>query len=127
VEIVKRALGAFNRRDVDAYDAFTPDFELLPAMVAGLDGKTYRGREGYEQFLAEYGEVWETLVVVPEEYRDLGDRVLALGRMTGSGRGGGVPVDAPWGGVYDFRDGKVSRPPTFLDHGEALRVAGLPE
>jgi hypothetical protein len=56
------------------------------------------------------------LVVVPEEYCDLGDRVLALGRMTGLGRGGGVPVDAPWGGVYDFRDGKVSRIRDHLDH-----------
>jgi hypothetical protein len=88
VEIVKRALGAFNRRDVDAYDAFTPDFELLPAMVAGLDGKTYRGREGYEQLLAEYGEVWETLVVVPEEYRERlpvvsGWRSVGLGAQPG--------------------------------------------
>jgi ketosteroid isomerase-like protein len=94
-------------------------------MTGMVDRKSYRGREGAEQFLAEYGEVWETLVVVAEEHLDLGERVLALGRMTGRGRGGGVPVDAPWGGVYDFRDGKIWRASTFLDHGDALRAAGL--
>jgi len=39
--------------------------------------------------------------------------------------GSGVPVDAPLGMVLDFRDGKISRMRFFLDHGEALKAAGL--
>jgi hypothetical protein len=29
--------------------------------------------------------------------------------------------------LYDLRDGKVARMHSFLDHGEALRAAGLEE
>ena len=56
--------------------------------------------------------------------RDLGDRVLALGRLRTRGRASGAPGDSPWGGVYDLRAGKVSRIRTFLDHDEASRAAG---
>jgi hypothetical protein len=36
-------------------------------------------------------------------------------------------VDAPYAAIYDFRDGKMSRAQGFLDHGEAMRAAGLTE
>lgn len=65
--------------------------------------------------------------MLAEEFRDLGDRVLVLGRMEGRGRGSGVPVDAPLGFIYDFRGIKVSRARVYLNHGEALRAAGLSE
>jgi hypothetical protein len=38
-----------------------------------------------------------------------------------------VLVDARWAGIYDFRDAKVWRAQGFLDHGEALGVAGVTE
>jgi len=75
----------------------------------------------------EISSTWEALRAVAEEFRDLGDRVLVLGRMEGRGTGSGVPVGAPLGMVFDFRGGKVSRARTYLDHGEALRAAGLTE
>ena len=53
--------------------------------------------------------------------------MLVLGRTEGRGRGSGVPVDAPYAAIYDFRDGKISRARGFLDHDEALRAAGLTE
>jgi ketosteroid isomerase-like protein len=59
--------------------------------------------------------------------RDLGDRVLVLGRIEGRGRGSGAPVDAPLGFVVDVRGGKMSRIRGCIDHGEALRAAGLSE
>jgi ketosteroid isomerase-like protein len=47
------------------------------------------------------------------------------GGLVGRGRTSGVPVDTPFGQVYELRDGKVARFRSFLDHGEALRAAGL--
>jgi ketosteroid isomerase-like protein len=38
-----------------------------------------------------------------------------------------VPVDAPIGMVFECRGGKISRIRSFLNHGEALRAAGLSE
>jgi ketosteroid isomerase-like protein len=126
VEVVKRLMDAINRRDVDTLaELTTSDFEWFPVFAARVGGDPYRGREGIETFLGEVDETWAEFRPVPEEYRDLGDRVLGLGQLKTRGRGSGVPTDSPWGGVYDLRGGEVSRIRTYLDHGEALRAAGL--
>jgi hypothetical protein len=38
-----------------------------------------------------------------------------------------IPVETPGATINDFRHGKISRVRTHLDHGEALRAAGLSE
>jgi ketosteroid isomerase-like protein len=128
VEIVKRLMDAVNRRDVDTFALVTTtDLEWFPVFAARVEGNPYIGRHGIETFLAEVDETWEQFLPIPHEYRELGDRVLGLGRLKTRGRGSGVPVDSPWGGVYDLRGGEVWRIRTYLDHGEALRAAGLEE
>jgi ketosteroid isomerase-like protein len=128
VEVIKVLMDAVNRRDIDAYAGVTTsDFEWFPVFAARVERDVYRGREGIEKFLNEVDETWQEFRPMPEEYRDLGDRVLALGRLKTRGRASGVPNDSPWGGIYDMRAGKVSRIRTYLDHGEALQAAGLAE
>ena len=129
VELAKRAVDAFNRRDVDTLFAelATPDFEWFPALTMALEGGGYRGREGVEKFAADTRENWEELQALPEEFRDLGDRVLVLGRMQGRGKGSGAQVDAPITDIYDFRGGRISRLRVYLDRAEGLRAAGLSE
>jgi ketosteroid isomerase-like protein len=127
VEVARRVVDAYNRRDVDGLFAefATPDFEWYPAIVRALDGGGYRGRGGVEEFAVDTRENWEELQSVAEEFRDLGDRVLVLGRLKGRGKGSGVPVDAPMANILDFRDGRIWRARVYLDLAEALRVAGV--
>ena len=128
VEIVKRAADAFNERDVETFVALTtPDFEWCPAMDRLIEGGTYRGREGIEAYFEVVSGTWKEFQLLPHEFRDLGDRVLWLGRAEGRGRSSGVRVDTPLGTVVEFRDGKMSRIRAYLDHGEALREAGVTE
>ncbi len=128
VEIVKLGIEAFNHRNVDGLAALvTPDFAWFPALPGTVEGNGYRGREGIEMYFEEISSTWEELRVLAGEFRDLGDRVLLLGRTEGRGRGSGIQVDSPIGVVYDFADAKLSRVLTYLDHGEALRAAGLTE
>jgi len=131
VEITKRGIDAFNRRDVKALaDVVTPDFEWFPALPSTVEGERflgYRGREGIETYFGDVRSTWEELRVLGEEFCDLGDSVVLLGRADGRGRGSRVEVDMPLGVIYDFRDGRISRVRTYLDHGEALRAAGLAE
>ena len=87
----------------------------------------YRGREGFAAYAHEVEETWEYLHAVMKEFRDLGDRVLLLGRMEGRGRASGARVDTPVVEVMDFRDGKLSRDRVFLDHADALKAVGLEE
>lgn len=128
VEIAERGIDAFNRRDVEALAEVTAlDFEWFPALPGAVEGDGYRGIQGIETYLGEIGDTWDDLRMVGGELRDLGDRVLWLGRTEGRGRGSGVPVDTPLAVIYDVRAGKVSRARAYLDHGEALRAAGLTE
>ncbi len=126
VEIARRVIDAFNRRDVDDFFALAaPDFEWFPAMAGGVAGEGLQGRDGIETYLADIADTWEEYRVLAEEFRDLDDRVVMLGRIEGRGRGSGALIEAPTGTIFDYRGDEVSRVRTYLDHGEALRAAGL--
>jgi ketosteroid isomerase-like protein len=126
VEMARRANDAFNRRDVDAFmECVTSDIEFTAAMSGTVAGGSLRGREGIEALFADIRDTWEEHRMVIEEIRDLGERVLGLGRLEGRGKASGVSVDVPFAIISDLRDGKMWRSRTYLDHGEALRAAGL--
>ena len=125
VEIVKRTIDAFNRRDLDTYDEFfTPDSEWVTSMGA-IEGETFRGREGAETYIERLDDAWDDTVG--------GTFVISaiascwLGRVEGRGRGSGVLVDMPLAQIFYFRGGKICRTRSYLDHGEALEAVGLEE
>ena len=126
VESVKRAIDAFNRREFDRYAEFTtPDFEWFTPGAMAVGRGSFRGREGIEAYAKDIREAWDEYRAVPEEFHDLGDRVVVLGRMQGRGAGSGVQVDSPVGAIYDIRDGRIACARVSLDQGEALKAAGL--
>jgi uncharacterized protein len=129
VEIAERVIDAFNRRDVDAiFECVNQDVEWFPAMPVTFSGGALRGREGIESYIGEVGDTWDEYRVVAQDFRGLGDdQVLVLSRVEGRGAGSGGLVDSAMGQIYDFRDGKISRVRTYLDHAEALKAAGLVE
>lgn len=129
VQHVKRAIDAYNRRDVDLFFAelATEDFEWFPGLVRAFDAGRYRGRDGVERFYADTRDNWETLRTVGEEFRDLGDRVVVFGRLVGRGKGSGAEVEARVVGINDFRGERIWRVRVYLDRAEGLRAAGLPE
>jgi len=128
VETVKQLTDAFHRRDIDAFAKLTtPDVEWIPVFAVQVEGAVYRGRQGIEAFLRELSETWDEFRPVPDEYRDLGNRVLGLGRLSARGRNSGAAINSPWAGIFDFRGAKIFRIRTYLDHPEALKAVGLEE
>jgi ketosteroid isomerase-like protein len=128
VEIAKRNVEAFNRLDVDGFvESATADFEWFPAGATALERVSFLGREGVEKYFEELRDTWEEIRLVAQEFRDLGDRTLFLGRLEGRGRASGAPVESPFGVVFDFRGNRCSCIRAFPDHDEALQVAGLSE
>jgi hypothetical protein len=65
----------------------TPGFEWFPAIPATLEGGGYQGSEGIETYYREIRDTWTELRVAVDEFRDLSDQVLALGRLEGRGIG----------------------------------------
>ena len=131
VESVQRAVEAWNADDLDAFLAeLDADVEWHPAIQPGLEGRatTYRGHEGARTVWGEdRGEAWERLTNRPEELRDLGESVLALGHLDLTARTTGIAFSQEVGEVFDFRAGKIVRIRDFLTHAEALETAGLSE
>jgi ketosteroid isomerase-like protein len=95
VELVKRALDAFNRRDLGVYDElYTPDFAGFPSMTGIAESTGYTRHEGFETFLAGLRDTWDEFHLLAEEFRAIGDRVLVLCRIAGRARTTGVQVEA---------------------------------
>jgi ketosteroid isomerase-like protein len=127
VEIVKRLQAAFNEKDLEAFaELTTPDFEWTTSMTA-VEGEVFWGREGIETYFESMREAWEEFRAIASEYRDLGERVLLIGRLEGRGLGSGVPVDTALDILFHCRGARISRQRSFLHHDKALRAAGLSE
>jgi ketosteroid isomerase-like protein len=131
VEIVQRAIAAWNADDLDAFLAeLDADLEWHPAIQPGLEGKAtiYRGHDGAREIWGQdRGEAWERLVNRPEELRDLGEAVLALGHMDLTARKTGIEFSQELGEVFECRAGKIVRIRDFLTRAEALEAVGLPD
>jgi ketosteroid isomerase-like protein len=127
VEIAKRAIDAFNRADVEAFtELTTADFEWSPSMVA-IEGEVFRGSEGIAAYFASLSNAWKEFAILPGTFRETGDVVIMLGGLRGRGRNSDVTVDSSLGMAFDLRGRKIARVRGFLDHAEALRVAGAGE
>ncbi len=130
VDAFKRGIEAANRRDIDALlEELDPEVEWHSAILTGLGGEAavYRGHEGFRQAIRD---VYEALGETHQEYpeiRDLGDRIVAIGRIRARGRESRAETDSPHASVVDFKNGKVIRLRSYLDHREALEAAGLSE
>jgi ketosteroid isomerase-like protein len=129
VEAVRRLAEAWNADDLDSFLAeLDGDVEWHPSIEPGLEGKAtvYRGHDGARTAWSEYrGEAWERLTVRPQEFRDLGESVLGLGRIELTARTTGIEFSQEVGQLVDFRGGKIIRVRDFLTHAEALKAAGL--
>ena len=124
VDIARRGIDAFNRGDVEALvPDTTEDVELFPALAGAVEGGGFHGRAGIEAYFQITAETWDEFRILAEDFYDLGDRVLIVGRIWGRGKGSRVPVEAPNAIVMDFRGTKVWRIHSYFDQAEAQDVA----
>jgi ketosteroid isomerase-like protein len=101
----------------------TEDLEFVPAIAAGVEGGVVRGPDGVRRFFEALAETWETFKMEGEEFHEVGMQVVATSRLRAKGRGSGVELDQPFWTVAWFRDGRVARVASFLDHEQALDAA----
>jgi len=121
VESARRGIDAFNRGDVEALAAdTTKDVELFAALGGAVEGGGFHGRTGIEAYFQITAETWSEFRILAEDFSDLGDRVLVVGRIWGRGKGSRVPVEAPNAIVMDFRGGKAWRIHSYFNQAEAL-------
>ncbi len=130
VEVFERAVAAYNRRDLDAFlEAFDPEVEwhALTQVMFGGEESVHRGHAGIRDGVREIHEVLAELQLGYSEIRDLGERIVVIGSVSGRGRASGAETEMPINWVVEFKDSKVIWMHDYVDRAEALEAAGLSE
>jgi ketosteroid isomerase-like protein len=123
VTLVRSAIDAYNRRDLDELCALmTEDVELRPP-VSELTGAAYVGHSGIARWLHDLEESFAKAQIVPLEVEDLGDRVLALTKFEVEGHGGRVPLGSELGLICHIADGRIATWLGFFSHAAAREAA----
>jgi ketosteroid isomerase-like protein len=92
VELAAAFFDAYNARDSEAVDRLLdPDAEIM-TMTGRAGLPTQWGRGTTRQYFDQLDEAWADLRVEIEGYRDLGERVVALGAIRGAGKASHVEV-----------------------------------
>jgi ketosteroid isomerase-like protein len=126
VEIVRRNYEAFDRGDFEAVLEDVHPEVVVWAHPRGDEGR-YEGKDGVILFITEWLEPFDDFTQVPEEFRDVGDKVLVRVFQRARGKGSGVPVEGHFWLVHHMRDGKAFRIDLYDDEAAALETAGLSE
>jgi ketosteroid isomerase-like protein len=128
VDAVTALFAAFAARDFEAaIRVLDPSVEIRPAIVGGPERVVYRGRDGMRQFWADVDNAWAEFRITPEEFRELGEDVLVLGKAFARGRGSGISLDTSAAWLAELRNGRIVRFQSFSSRAEALEAAGLEE
>jgi ketosteroid isomerase-like protein len=126
----ERGALAFNRGDIDAIlESFHPEVEwhaVFQVMFGGA-ATVCRGREDVRAYVQELSEGLTQMRLQLDEFRDLGERLIVIGRLEGRGRASGAVIDAPIVFVADYKEGLIFRMAEYLDPEKAFEAAGLRE
>jgi ketosteroid isomerase-like protein len=126
VAVVHQLAAALGRRDLDLFLEVTdPAVEWHTYVSVISQGGAYRGHDGIRQYMSDMDETFESLETTLDRTLDVGDLVLAVGRIHYRGKASGVEMDAPVGWVFRFRQGKIIYLRTFRDPEQVLGAVGL--
>jgi ketosteroid isomerase-like protein len=123
VEMLKGIYARWARdREVDP-DVFDPEFEINTPMTR-LESTTRRGYKGYRAWRAATEEVASDDWFEPEDFTELGDRVVVTGWFHFHGKTSGVETRDRAVQLWGFKQGKPSSLTFARTLEEALEAAG---
>ena len=117
---------AYNRRDFDAFlPVFHPEIEYYSMFVRVEGGDAYRGTDGMHRYWKDLGDAVEqsTFDVDDLEWHD--DVLLAIGKVVGTGRVSGAPLEYDCFQGARFKDGLLVWCSTHTDRAAAYKAAGI--
>jgi ketosteroid isomerase-like protein len=128
VEMMRRWLEAFDRRDRAAWLALRDaESEVIPS-GAWPEGEVISGREAAWDFYVQVADAFAPEALGGVEIVEGGpDRLLIHHRSDLRGRASGVAVEIDYWVVVRFRAGRILREEWFADRAEAVQAAGLSE
>ena len=126
VEIVRAAIDAFNRGDVEAaFKDANPDFQYDQTRAVGMDRGVFNLDE-FRDLLTSFTESWESFTIGADELIDAGEDAVMPFTNLARGRDG-IEVQARGIWVWTIRDGSIVRACLYQERHEALEAVGLRE
>jgi ketosteroid isomerase-like protein len=124
IELVRKAIDAFNRRDTDAMIALAPaeGFEYDWTRSIAPNRGIYRGIEGMKEFVEDQWSAFDEVRIEPDEYLARGRHVVVPATVHGRGREG-VAVSANSAQLFTFENGRLMRITLYQGREEALAAA----
>jgi ketosteroid isomerase-like protein len=127
VEVVRRALDAYSRRDIRALrEIVDPDLELDWSASLGELAGVHRGVDAVLRFYAEWYAMFEMTVIEPERFVEIDDSVIVpnVARLRGREE---IEVSARSALVFTVRDRRITHVRLYQETSDALKALGLAE
>jgi ketosteroid isomerase-like protein len=127
VELIRSALAAGDRRDMDAVLRLCDEDIVItqPPELPGAPAEQH-GHRGVLEAFAIWPEQWDDYRVELLRIADAPpNKVIATMRTRGRGRQSGVEVEMDFSFVFTVRDARISEWRLFVREDEALEAAGL--
>ena len=117
LEIVKALYTKLTAGDVDsALALMSDDIEWITMMDYKVDG---RGpKKVLDGMLVPAMQEWEPYTLTPHEFICDGEKVVSVGRFSGTHRVTGKRVEVDYSHIWQVRDGKIVRHRQFIDIGK---------
>ena len=127
VDIVRRAMIAWQSGALGEMDRLIqPDAEWRPTPLSGARREVYVGPDGFREWASEMISRHTEVRNEIDQIRDLGERVLVLGRVIETEEGK-TRLDAQLAWLFELSDGRIAGARGFADPQQAYRVAGIAE
>jgi ketosteroid isomerase-like protein len=123
LEVVKAFFDAYNARDSEAVDRLLhSDAEITTLSTrAGMPDHWRQGTT--QRYFEQLDEAWTDLRVEVQDYRDLGECVVALGVLRGAGMASHVEVARDFATVFIVRNSQIVLLDTYDDWQTGLDAA----
>ena len=120
IPLIEAAIEAFNAQEEGLLGFIHPDAKSRVAEGLG-NPAAFRGIEGFEAMMGDWGEAWSENTVELDETELLDDTTaLVHATQTAVGAGSGVPVTFGTVFLVVFEDGKAIRFEIHPDRGSAM-------
>ena len=120
-EIIANAYQSFADGDMPAVlGVFDENIEWTEAEGFPYGG-IYTGANAIvENIFMKLATEWENFTVVPDEFLDAGEHIVALGNYSGTYKATGKSMKVPFAHVWTLRDGKIVK---FVQYTDTLKVS----
>jgi ketosteroid isomerase-like protein len=123
VEAIKRAYRRVGRDDFSGLPELIHPDVVVRDRPESPDPRTYRGQAGVREALASSEESFEDFRLDAEEFIGVGDYVVVVLMMRGTGRGSGVTVEERIAHQWKLSEGKAVAMQVYSDPEDAVRDA----